>query len=104
MAGFVARSPTMQPLFHAVDLLHSADNTAALIVGESGTGKELIARAIHFGGPSAGAPLCRSIARPSRPIWPSRSFSCTANWTTKNLRASERAVLTSPVLPPRISV
>ena len=57
MAGFVARSPTMQPLFDAVDLLHSADNTAALIAGESGTGKELIARAIHFGGSRAGGPF-----------------------------------------------
>ena len=57
VAGFVARSPTMQPLFDAVDLLHSADNTAALIAGESGTGKELIARAIHFGGSRAGGPF-----------------------------------------------
>ncbi len=57
VAGFVAQSPTMQQIFHEVDLLQSANNTAALIVGESGTGKELIARAIHFGGPGAEDPF-----------------------------------------------
>ena len=57
VAGFVARSQTMQQMFYEVDLLQSANSTAALIVGESGTGKELVARAIHFGGPGVEAPF-----------------------------------------------
>ena len=57
VAGFVAQSPTMQQIFHEVDLLQKTGHTAALIVGESGTGKELIARAIHFGGPAAASPF-----------------------------------------------
>ena len=35
----------------------SQTKTNILITGESGTGKELIARAIHFGGPSKANPF-----------------------------------------------
>ena len=52
----VSVSPKMAEVRRlAMEVAH-ADMTV-LITGESGTGKELLARAIHYGSPSAGAPL-----------------------------------------------
>lgn len=42
----VSVSPTMQPVFEAIDKVAETDANV-LILGENGTGKELIARAIH---------------------------------------------------------
>ncbi len=43
---FIATSPAMEPVLHAIDQVAATDATV-LILGENGTGKELVARAIH---------------------------------------------------------
>jgi DNA-binding NtrC family response regulator len=54
--GFVGDSPAMKEVFR--DVAKAAPTSATvLITGESGTGKELIARAIHYSSPRAGAPF-----------------------------------------------
>lgn len=50
----VGRSPAMQAVFRTMAAVASSSVTV-LIQGATGTGKELIARAIHFNGPRAGA-------------------------------------------------
>ena len=54
--NIIARSEAMA---HVFDLVRKvADHkTTVLITGESGTGKELIARAVHYNGSRASAPL-----------------------------------------------
>jgi DNA-binding NtrC family response regulator len=44
--AFIASSPAMQPVLHAIKQVASTDANI-LILGENGTGKELVARAIH---------------------------------------------------------
>lgn len=52
----VGESPAMEAVRRAIaDVSHGSSNV--LILGESGTGKELIAKAIHYSGPRADAPL-----------------------------------------------
>jgi DNA-binding NtrC family response regulator len=49
--NIVGRTPAMREVFKTIGRV--ADSTATvLITGESGTGKELVARAIHYAGPS----------------------------------------------------
>ena len=43
---FIASSPAMEPVLHAISQVAATD-AAVLILGENGTGKELVARAIH---------------------------------------------------------
>lgn len=52
----IGDSPGMQLVYRAIAKAASADATV-LITGESGTGKELVARAIHYNGPTATAPF-----------------------------------------------
>ncbi len=52
----VGRSKKMEPVFEHI-LAARKNKATVLIVGESGTGKELIARAIHYNGPSAEGPF-----------------------------------------------
>ena len=53
----VGESPALtSALERAARLLPHTDATV-LITGETGTGKELLARALHYGGPRAGAPF-----------------------------------------------
>jgi DNA-binding NtrC family response regulator len=54
--GMVGQSEVMQHIFDTIDRLRLI-RVPVLIHGESGTGKELVARAIHYGGPDAKAPL-----------------------------------------------
>ena len=56
-AGMIGESrPLKEMLSRAARILPRGEATV-LIVGETGTGKELLARAIHDGGPRAGAPF-----------------------------------------------
>ncbi|MFO0608684.1 MAG: sigma-54 dependent transcriptional regulator [Polyangiales bacterium] len=49
--NIVGRTPAMREVFKTIGRV--ADSTATVLVtGESGTGKELVARAIHYAGPS----------------------------------------------------
>jgi DNA-binding NtrC family response regulator len=52
----VGRSAIMQNVFKQLAAVAQSDSTV-LLSGESGTGKELLARAIHYNGPRAGAPF-----------------------------------------------
>ncbi|MFH1469459.1 MAG: sigma-54 dependent transcriptional regulator [Pseudomonadota bacterium] len=54
--GMLGASDAMRRLGRLVEKASSSKATV-LITGESGTGKELLARAIHYGGPRAGAPF-----------------------------------------------
>ena len=54
--GVVGESEAMQKVLKAVSKA-AAGTTPVLITGEYGTGKELVARAIHYSGPRAGAPF-----------------------------------------------
>ena len=54
--GLIAGSAAMRRVCRAVAKAATTDATV-LIQGESGTGKELVARAIHYSGPRAGAPF-----------------------------------------------
>jgi len=54
--GIIGESGRMQEVLSLVRRVAGSDATI-LIQGESGTGKELIARAIHYASPRAGAPL-----------------------------------------------
>ena len=53
---FVGQSPAYIALLRNVREV-SASSANVLITGESGTGKEVVAKAIHYGGPRAKAPL-----------------------------------------------
>ncbi len=54
--NIVGRSKKMEPVFEHI--MAACKNSAnVLIIGESGTGKELIARAIHYNGPSPEGPF-----------------------------------------------
>ena len=53
---FVGQSPAYLALLRNVSEV-SASSANVLITGESGTGKEVVAKAIHYGGPRAKAPL-----------------------------------------------
>ncbi len=54
--SIVGRSRKMEPVFEQI-LAARKNKANVLIVGESGTGKELIARAIHYNGPSPEGPF-----------------------------------------------
>lgn len=54
--SIVGRSKKMEPVFEHI-LAARKNNANVLIVGETGTGKELIARAIHYNGPSPEGPF-----------------------------------------------
>jgi two-component system NtrC family response regulator len=56
LEGIIGESGRMQEVL-ALAKRVAPSNATVLIRGESGTGKELIARAIHFNSPRAGAPL-----------------------------------------------
>jgi two-component system response regulator HydG len=56
MHGIIAKSPSMQNVFHAITKAATTPATV-LISGESGTGKELVARAIHYMSSRARAPF-----------------------------------------------
>ena len=56
VAGIIGESGRMQEVLSLVRRVAESDATV-LIQGESGTGKELIAKAIHYASPRAGAPL-----------------------------------------------
>ena len=50
--SIIGRSPEMEKLYRIISkAAHSTH--PVLILGESGTGKELVARSIHFSGPTA---------------------------------------------------
>ncbi len=55
--AFVGRSAAIKGVVKQIAKLQRAGSMSVLIEGESGTGKELVARAIHYGGPRAGAPF-----------------------------------------------
>jgi DNA-binding NtrC family response regulator/CHASE1-domain containing sensor protein len=59
LAGLVGRGSRFGQLLREVRAVQTAERTTVLLTGESGTGKELVARAIHYGGPLAGAPFVR---------------------------------------------
>ncbi len=65
--SILGKSPQMKKVFHSLDLA-AQSNLNVLIEGESGTGKELIARAIHFNGPTKSGPFiavnCGAIPEP----------------------------------------
>jgi len=54
--GIIGVSAGMQNIFKTIEKA-KATNATVLITGESGTGKELVARALHYGGHSSGAPF-----------------------------------------------
>ncbi|WP_242012301.1 sigma 54-interacting transcriptional regulator [Pseudodesulfovibrio cashew] len=56
--GIIGRSMGMQEMYKLLEQLSPLDSIV-LILGESGTGKELVAEALHYGGPRAGAPLIK---------------------------------------------
>jgi len=54
--GMLGESAAIQKVFRSIAKAATISATV-LITGESGTGKELVARAIHYNGPSASAPF-----------------------------------------------
>lgn len=56
--GIIGRSSRMQEIYKLLEQLSSLESIV-LILGESGTGKELVAEALHYGGPRAGAPMIK---------------------------------------------
>ncbi len=54
VARLIGDSPAMERVAARIGQVADTDSTV-LLTGESGTGKELVARAIHFSGPRAGA-------------------------------------------------
>ncbi len=54
--GIIGESEQMLAVFKTINKVRST-NATVLIYGESGTGKELVARALHYGGKSSGAPF-----------------------------------------------
>ena len=57
-SGFIGRSPTLYPVFNALDRVSSSDSMV-LIRGESGTGKELVAAALHRNSPRSNGPFIK---------------------------------------------
>jgi DNA-binding NtrC family response regulator len=57
LAGLIGRSGPFGQLVRDLRRVQEFPRTNVLLHGESGTGKELIARAIHFGSPSAHQPF-----------------------------------------------
>lgn len=57
VGAFVGQSSPVRKLIEEIRKLHPFTSVHVLIMGESGTGKELVARAIHFEGPTARAPF-----------------------------------------------
>ena len=53
----VTESPTMREVLEMARRAAETEHTTILIQGESGTGKEVLAKAIHYNGPRAQAPL-----------------------------------------------
>jgi len=56
MGNLIGRSPEMEKLYRILSKVATSTHPV-LILGESGTGKELVARSIHFNGPSATKPF-----------------------------------------------
>jgi DNA-binding NtrC family response regulator len=54
--GLIGESRAMRATFCSITKA-AESNATVLLTGESGTGKELLARAIHYNGPRAGAPF-----------------------------------------------
>jgi two-component system, NtrC family, response regulator HydG len=54
--GLLGSSAPMQRVYRDIRKA-AASRATVLVTGESGTGKELVARAIHYGGPTAPAPF-----------------------------------------------
>lgn len=57
LSTFVGQSAGLRRVIEEVRKLHQFTSVHVLITGESGTGKELVARAIHFEGPTARGPF-----------------------------------------------
>ena len=57
VGAFVGQSAAIRGVIEEIRKLHPFTSVHVLITGESGTGKELVARAIHFEGPTARAPF-----------------------------------------------
>ncbi len=71
---FIAESPSMQPVLHAISQVATTD-AAVLILGENGTGKELVARAIHEQSPRAREPfIAVDMGAVSRTLFESEMF------------------------------
>ncbi len=65
-SNIIGRSQGMLEIFKLIETVASTNSTV-LVTGESGTGKELVARAIHFNSPQAGAAVRRpQLRRPAR--------------------------------------
>jgi two-component system response regulator HydG len=54
--GLIGQSEPMRKVLRTIGKV-AASSATVLITGESGTGKELVARAIHYNSPRAGAPF-----------------------------------------------
>ncbi|MCK5679886.1 sigma-54-dependent Fis family transcriptional regulator, partial [bacterium] len=54
--NLIGKSPPMMAIYEIIKQV-APTNTNVLICGESGTGKEVVARAIHFSGPSRERPF-----------------------------------------------
>jgi two-component system response regulator HydG len=54
--NMIGRAPEMDKLYRVIGKAAQSAHPA-LILGESGTGKEMVARAIHYSGPSRGGPF-----------------------------------------------